>query len=90
VTNWGDLSSAFTRDSSPVGRHVDHVALSACQSFQTAKEMAVDTETRGAFSLALLGALEAIGRRVTYRDLLAAVRSRVERTADNQTPVLFR
>lgn len=68
---------------------LDHVALSACQSFQVAKETALDGEPRGAFSIALLDALRTVGPTTTYRSLLAAVRARVERTTAEQNPVLF-
>ncbi len=66
-----------------------HVALSACRSHQTAKEHAVGGSTRGAFSLALLDALTALGARTTYRSLLDTVRARVERTTTDQRPELF-
>ena len=66
----------------------DHVALSACQSFELAKETVRDTEIRGAFSVALLDTLAAIGPATTYRSLLAGVWARVERVVDAQSPVL--
>ncbi len=66
-----------------------HVALAACRSDETAKEHRVGDVNRGAFSVALLDALDVLGSRTTYRSLLATVRSRVERTADAQRPELF-
>jgi hypothetical protein len=65
-----------------------HVALAACHSSETAKELRVAEDTRGAFSVALVEALGALGTRTTYRTLLTSVRSRVERTAFEQRPVL--
>ncbi len=47
-----------------------------------------ETEIRGAFSVALLDTLAAIGPATTYRSLLAGVRARVERVVDAQSPVL--
>ena len=66
-----------------------HVALAACRSDETAKEHRVGDVNRGAFSVALLDSLDVLGARTTYRSLLATVRSRVERTADEQRPELF-
>jgi hypothetical protein len=65
-----------------------HVALAACHSSETAKELRVGADTRGAFSVALVDSLAALGTRTTYRTLLTTVRSRVERTAFEQRPVL--
>jgi hypothetical protein len=65
-----------------------HVALAACHSSETAKELRVGEDTRGAFSVALVDSLGALGTRTTYRTLLTTVRSRVERTAFEQRPVL--
>ncbi len=66
-----------------------HVVLAACRSDETAKEHRIGEITRGAFSVALLAALEVLGSRTTYRSLLATVRSKVERTAEQQRPELF-
>ncbi len=70
------------------GQAADHIALSACQDFELAKETVRDSEIRGAFSVALLETLAAVGPTTTYRSLLAGVRSRVERVVDEQRPVL--
>jgi len=66
-----------------------HVALSACHSWETAKESRAGDVTRGAFSVSLGEALDALGSRATYRSLLATVRSKVGRRADEQHPELF-
>ncbi|MBA3288039.1 MAG: caspase family protein, partial [Acidimicrobiia bacterium] len=66
-----------------------HVALAACHSFETAKEHRVGDVTRGAFSVGLVGALETLGTRTTYRSLLNTVRARVSRTAEAQVPELW-
>ncbi|MDQ3738650.1 MAG: caspase family protein [Actinomycetota bacterium] len=66
-----------------------HVALAACRSFEKAKEHRVGDATRGAFSVALVESLDALGARTTYRSLLNTVRSRVERAAVEQSPELY-
>ena len=66
-----------------------HVALAACRSDELAKEHRVGEVTRGAFSVALVESLDILGRRTTYRSLLATVRARVERTTEEQRPELF-
>jgi Caspase domain len=71
-----------------VAPNAPHVALAACRSYETAKELRVGDDTRGAFSVALVEALAALGTRTTYRTLLTTVRSRVERTAFEQRPQL--
>ena len=72
----------------PPSSPADHVALSACQDFQVAKEITVDGAIRGAFSAALIDALAALGPASTYRSVLAAVRNRIGRTTSEQDPVL--
>ena len=64
------------------------VALSACHSFELAKEIVRDGTARGVFSLALLEALAASGPTTTYRSLLVGLRARVEREVTEQSPVL--
>jgi len=66
----------------------DHVALAACREFQAAYEFPDGDRPRGLFSLALLTELRRPGRAPTYRELLAGTRSRVERIAPQQVPVL--
>ncbi len=65
-----------------------HVALSACHSFELAKEVARDGRDRGVFSIAMLETLASSGPTTTYRSLLAGVNSRVEREVGEQRPVL--
>jgi hypothetical protein len=65
-----------------------HVALAACRADELAKEHRVGEVTRGAFSVALVDSLDVLGTRTTYRSLLATVRGRVERTTEEQRPVL--
>lgn len=71
-----------------VAPNAPHVALAACRSFETAKELRLGDDTRGAFSVALVETLDTLGPRTTYRTLLNTVRSRVERTAQEQRPEL--
>ncbi len=80
------LPGALEHWSAPRG---PHIALAACRSDETAKEQRVGDVNRGAFSVALLDALSVLGMRTTYRSLLATVRARVERTAEDQRPELF-
>lgn len=74
----------------PPRERADHVSLAACQSRQPAHELpGPDGVRRGVFSLGLLGELRRPGAARTYRELMTAVRSRVENHVDGQTPVLF-
>ncbi len=66
-----------------------HVALAACRSYETAKEHPSGDVTHGAFSLALVESLQVLGRRPSYRSLLATVRARVERSTEEQRPELY-
>ena len=65
-----------------------HVALSACHSFELAKEVARDGRAGGVFSIAMLETLASSGPTTTYRSLLAGVNARVEREVGEQRPVL--
>ena len=65
-----------------------HVELSACQSFELAKEVEHDGRAGGVFSIAMLETLACSGPTTTYRSLLAGVSSRVEREVGEQRPVL--
>ncbi|MYX50030.1 caspase family protein, partial [Streptomyces sp. SID8385] len=78
------------RDAAPLpeGRR-RHVLLAACQNHQTAKEIALGTGHRGAFSVSLLDAVAAAPAWSTYRELLAAAGARVERTVHDQHPALY-
>ena len=66
-----------------------HVALSACRSFEKAKELHAGGTLQGAFSAGLIGALTALGPSSTYRSVLATARAHVERLVDEQRPELF-
>jgi hypothetical protein len=72
----------------PPASPADHVALSACQDFQVAKEISVGGTMRGAFSVALIEALAVLGPASTYRTVLAAIRGRIGRTTSDQDPTL--
>lgn len=66
-----------------------HVALSACQSDQLAKELIIDGVHRGAFSAMLQKALVAVGPAATYRDVLARASTGVRDCVRDQHPVLY-
>jgi Caspase domain len=66
----------------------EHVALAASQSFEAAQEMLLDHERRGLFSWALLRALRRLGSSASYRDLIAAAQTDVERRSYRQVPQL--
>ncbi len=91
VEGWSALQKAASRDAGTADQTgaVRHVALSACRSEQVAKEQKFGDQVRGAFSVGFLDALQALGPTTSYRALLAAVRSRVERSTSEQTPVLY-
>lgn len=65
-----------------------HVTLSACRADERAREQTAEGGTRGVFSLALAQTLAVLGPRTTYRMLLNAVRSRVERATRDQRPLV--
>lgn len=67
---------------------VRYITLSACRSFEKAKEQRIGGEMRGVFSASLLGGLKTLGTGSTYRDLLTAARCKVENSAAQQVPVL--
>jgi hypothetical protein len=66
-----------------------HVALTACQSSELAKELIVGDEHRGAFTATMIEVLETIGSKADYRTVIAAVRSRLERTVERQRPSVY-
>ena len=66
-----------------------HVALTACQSSELAKELIVGDEHRGAFTATMIDVLETIGSKADYRTVIAAVRSRLERTVERQRPGVY-
>ena len=63
-----------------------HVALAACRSTRRPRSTASATSTAAPSPSPSLESLDVLGSRTTYRSLLATVRSRVERTADEQRP----
>lgn len=65
-----------------------HVCLSACESFQTAKEISIGGHDRGAFTVALEEALASLGPRASYAELLAALRGRIRDRVSDQDPKL--
>ncbi|MEP7113115.1 MAG: caspase family protein [Ilumatobacteraceae bacterium] len=66
-----------------------HVALTACQSSELAKELMVGDEHRGAFTATMIEVLETVGSKADYRSVVAAVRSRLERTVERQRPSVY-
>jgi Caspase domain len=66
-----------------------HVALTACQSSELAKELMVGDEHRGAFTATIIEVLETVGNKADYRSVIAAVRSRLERTVERQRPGVY-
>jgi hypothetical protein len=66
-----------------------HVALTACQSSELAKELIVGDEHRGAFTATMIEVLETVGSKADYRSVVAAVRSRLERTVERQRPSVY-
>jgi hypothetical protein len=65
-----------------------YVLLAACRSDQEAKEMRVDGEPRGVFSVALERALAGIGGAPTYADVARWVAAAARNLAAEQSPVL--
>lgn len=65
-----------------------HLAITACQHDQTAKEFPKQPPRRGAFTQAFEEALSALGPSSTYTDLVSAIRARVRDRATEQLPSL--
>jgi hypothetical protein len=65
-----------------------HIAIAACQHFETAKEWPVQPPRRGTFTRALEEVLTALGPSATYLDLLRSVRAKVLTRAKDQVPLL--
>ncbi len=66
-----------------------HVAIAACQSDQTAKEVPRgQPNTRGAFSTAFEHAVRSLGPSASYVDLVNAVRTKVRSQVADQLPSL--
>ena len=69
---------------------VRHVAIAACQPFETAKEFPRHPPPRrGAFSLSFEESLRSLGPAATYADVVSAVRTKVRDRAADQLPNLF-
>ncbi len=65
-----------------------HIAISACQHFETAKESPMQPPRRGTFTQALEEVLKALGPSATYIDVLRSVRAKVLTRARDQVPLL--
>ncbi len=70
----------------PDGRHV---ALSAAESFELAKETTLGGNRRGVFSYSLIELLQNSTGDFTYDDLMRRARSMVARRTFEQTPTMF-
>ncbi|MER7585250.1 caspase family protein [Kitasatospora sp. NPDC097691] len=66
-----------------------HVLLAASRLDQVSHEDWFDGRRHGVFTHALLGALDEAAPGTTYRELMAAVRCRVQAWGESQHPVLF-
>lgn len=66
-----------------------HVALSAAQSFQLAKETRLGGSPRGVFTYSLLEVLSSAVGPLTYADLIRRVRNLVMERTYEQTPQLY-
>jgi Caspase domain len=73
----------------PLSGTAPYVALTACQSFEKAKEQLLEGEIRGVFSASLITALRTLAPGATYRDLLTAARCQVENATNDQVPELY-
>ncbi len=63
-----------------------HIQLAACRPHQTAKEVWVGEEIRGAFTTSLLETLESADGAPGYADLMQRVAQKIANRAANQTP----
>jgi uncharacterized caspase-like protein len=79
----GDGSSDSNWSVVPEGRHL---LLAACRSSETAKEVAEEGKSHGAFTVALLSALRQTRGSITYRDLLKRVEAQVRLRVAQQVP----
>lgn len=70
----------------PSGRHV---ALSAAQSFQLAKETHLGGTRRGVFTYSLLEMLQASTGALSYQDIMRQVSSLVKQRTFDQTPQIY-
>ncbi|PTM13608.1 MAG: hypothetical protein DA408_06375 [Bacteroidetes bacterium] len=67
----------------PRGRHVQ---LAAARSSETAKELKIGTQTRGAFTYNLIALLEQYNGQITYSELINHLRVKVSNYVEKQTP----
>lgn len=86
---------AINRRVRPIGSYLPapatparHVLLAACRPDQTAKEVAIAGEPRGALSIAVERALGDASAEMTYRELHRTVRAAVGQLAVDQVPQL--
>ncbi|WP_158581572.1 caspase family protein [Actinomadura spongiicola] len=84
-----EYAAAWLRETGTGEAPAEHVALSACRPFETAKELPIGGRVGGAFSQSLLAALRSLGPRASYRALHMAARTLVENRVGGQTPVLY-
>ncbi|MEU0673250.1 caspase family protein [Streptomyces sp. NPDC006172] len=80
--------AAAARDARVPARPARHVLLAATRLDQPSYEGRFDGRAHGLFTHALLGALRAAGPETTYRELLAAARSRLQVSCAYQRPTL--
>lgn len=81
------LSRGREMGSDWLGSEGQHVLFAACRSNQTAKETTAEGSPRGAFTVALIKALQQPGN-PSYRDVLKRVENQIAGTIDQQNPVL--
>lgn len=63
-----------------------HLHLSACQDSQTAKELLIDNEIRGAFTTSLIKSLYASSGQISYRNLCEQIAASVSSLVADQSP----
>jgi pimeloyl-ACP methyl ester carboxylesterase len=63
-----------------------HLHLSACQDSQTAKELLIDNEIRGAFTTSLIKSLYASSGHISYRELCEQIGANVSSLVADQSP----
>ncbi|MFJ9741635.1 caspase family protein [Streptomyces sp. NPDC101166] len=80
--------AAAARDARVPARPARHVLLAATRLDQPSYEGRFGGRAHGLFTYALLGALRAAGPEATYRELLAATRSRLQVSCAYQHPTL--
>lgn len=81
-----DENTQQVRAKVPVGRHVQ---LAAARANQTAKELRIGTQTRGAFTYNLVALLEQNNGQVSYRQLLTSLETKVANYVREQVPQIY-